>query len=153
MDTHIIVQHGLAQFLCPSQPPYFFYSAINSLTHPTAVQNKFSRTFRSARLAITKWKLSEIRSFLQKGWLSLKTLVSRGLKNPLISVNLLHCCCHAMLAPVFPWHPVLSVCIFVGTCSFEGWVAKWDFPPLTQTHQEVQEGKDKKDPPLSINKR
>lgn len=44
-----------------------------------------------------------------------------------MSVNLLRSRGRAMLAPAFPWHPVLSVCIFVGTCSFGGWVAKLDF--------------------------
>lgn len=99
------------QYLYPSQSPF---SPLDT-RQLWEEQNKFSRTLRSARLAGTKWKLSEMRFSLQKGWLSLKMLVSRGLKNPLMSVNLLRCCCHAMLVPVFPWHPVLSVCIFVGT--------------------------------------
>ena len=67
-----------------------------------------------------------------------------------MSVNSLRRRCHAMLAPAFPWLPVLSICIFVGTCSFG---VEWQNEIFLPPHQEVQEGKDKREPPLSVNER
>jgi len=110
----------------------------------------------SQTLEITKWKPPEMRFSFQKGWVPLKGLVMRGWKNPLMSVNSLRHYCHAMLAPAFPWHPLLSLCIFVATCGFGGWVTKLDFIFFLHFFSSTPRGargKDRRESPLSSNKR
>lgn len=77
--------------------------------------------------------------------------VRRGGKNPLMSVNSLRRRHLAMLTPAFPWHLVLSVCMFVGTCSFVGLSDKMRF--FFSPHEEEQEGEDKRDFSLRVNER
>lgn len=117
-NTHLPVRLFVS---CISVSSLFFLFRHEFPETPTASQNKVSKTFRLARLAITKWKLAEMR------FSSKMADVRRGGKNPLMSVNSLRRRHLAMLTPAFPWHLVLSVCMFVGTCSFVGLSDKMRF--------------------------